>query len=291
MFPRHLYLELSSFKIYVLLWLSVYPFPNSIPVESRKYSFLYFKTIFTKAFYTIIFAGKYLWNKRWNSKPALIRKCPSSDLIPPAPSPSPLEGLLGVEQCEKHSREPTCFLRAHCDCPGSVTRFLFYLDYFLKWCLDSYLFCFWLCWVFVAVWAFSLVAESWGCSRSSTYELLIMQMSLPWLRSWWCMGIGCSSRAPERRPSGWGAGLSCSETRGIFLEQKWTLCLLRWHVDSSPLSHQGSPLKWFFKNKFKRKQIAIRSKVTLPFFQPWILAPWGIWFILSVSSSYISSCL
>ena len=36
-------------------------------------------------------------------------------------------------------------------------------------------------------------------------------------------------------------GLICSETRGVFLDQKLNLCLLHWQVGSLPLSHQASP--------------------------------------------------
>ena len=35
--------------------------------------------------------------------------------------------------------------------------------------------------------------------------------------------------------------LSCLEARGIFLYQGLNLCLLLWQVDTSLLSHQGSP--------------------------------------------------
>ena len=37
-----------------------------------------------------------------------------------------------------------------------------------------------------------------------------------------------------------GHRLSCSEARGIFLDQESNLYLLQWQVDSLPLSHQGS---------------------------------------------------
>ena len=36
-------------------------------------------------------------------------------------------------------------------------------------------------------------------------------------------------------------GLSCSMACGIFADQGSDLCLLIWQVDSSPVSHQGSP--------------------------------------------------
>ena len=36
-------------------------------------------------------------------------------------------------------------------------------------------------------------------------------------------------------------GLGCSEACGIFLDEGLNPCFLHWQVDSSPLSHQGSP--------------------------------------------------
>ena len=47
--------------------------------------------------------------------------------------------------------------------------------------------------------------------------------------------------------------LSCSAARGIFLDQGWNPCLLNWHMDSLPLSHQGIPAHFlvvvvFFKS-------------------------------------------
>ena len=35
--------------------------------------------------------------------------------------------------------------------------------------------------------------------------------------------------------------LSCSEARGIFLDQRLNLCLLHQQADSLPLSRQGKP--------------------------------------------------
>ena len=40
-------------------------------------------------------------------------------------------------------------------------------------------------------------------------------------------------------------GLSSSETREVFLDWGSNPCLLHWQVDSSPLSHQGSPTTVF----------------------------------------------
>ena len=41
-------------------------------------------------------------------------------------------------------------------------------------------------------------------------------------------------------------GLSWSTARGIFPDRGSNLCLLHWQADSSPLSHQGSPVAVFF---------------------------------------------
>ena len=48
-------------------------------------------------------------------------------------------------------------------------------------------------------------------------------------------------------------GLSCSKTYGIFPDQVWNPRLVHWHVDSLPLSQQGSPGNWtfFFGMAFK----------------------------------------
>ena len=83
-----------------------------------------------------------------------------------------------------------------------------------------------LCWVFVAV-RFSSCSEQRlrsGCGGFSCGRA-------------WALGhggvSGCSSQAPEHKFS------SCE----TFLDQGSNPCLLPWQVDSSPLSHQGSPIK------------------------------------------------
>ena len=45
-------------------------------------------------------------------------------------------------------------------------------------------------------------------------------------------------------------GLSSFEAWWIFPGQGLNLCLLHWQADSSPLSHQGSPVRFFFFNQF-----------------------------------------
>ena len=86
---------------------------------------------------------------------------------------------------------------------------------------------FWLCWVSVAVKAFSLVAASGSYSLVMVCCLLIFVVSLIGERS-----------------------LSCSEACGIFLDQGFNPCLLHWPLYSLLLSHHGSPnlLSWVIIN-------------------------------------------
>ena len=55
-----------------------------------------------------------------------------------------------------------------------------------------------------------------------------------------CGLSSCSSQALDRRLSRCG-GLRCSLACGIFLDQGWNQCLLKWEAASLPLSHQESP--------------------------------------------------
>ena len=90
--------------------------------------------------------------------------------------------------------------------------------------------CFWLCWLFVAVWAFSLVAMQ----RLRMWWLLLLQSTC--CRA--CALRSCGSRTLEHGLSSEG---ECSTARGVCWTRDWTLCLLRWQVDSLPLRHQRSP--------------------------------------------------
>ena len=57
----------------------------------------------------------------------------------------------------------------------------------------------------------------------------------------------CGARSPGCAGSVVAAhGLSCSTACGIFPDRGSNLCLLHRQVDSLPLSHQGSPHKFFF---------------------------------------------
>ena len=57
----------------------------------------------------------------------------------------------------------------------------------------------------------------------------------------------CSSRALECRLNSCGTELRCRQHVGSSWITDQTLCLLHWQVDSSPLSHRGSPGPFFNK--------------------------------------------
>ena len=89
---------------------------------------------------------------------------------------------------------------------------------------------FWLCWVFVSVRGFSLVAASRGHSSSR------------------CMGLSLSRplllQSTGSRHAGSvivAHGPSCSTACGILPDQGSHLCPLHWQADSQPLRHQRSP--------------------------------------------------
>ena len=83
---------------------------------------------------------------------------------------------------------------------------------------------------------FSPVAASGGYSSLQGTGLSLQRLLLLW-------SVG--SRVCGLRSTGSGVlvhGLSCSVASGIFPDQGSYQCLLHWPVDSSPLSHQGSPV-------------------------------------------------
>ena len=88
-------------------------------------------------------------------------------------------------------------------------------------------------WVFVALCRLSLVVENRG-------------VSLPWLL--WLQSTGSrlmGSVIAALRLSSVAHGLSCSEARGIFLNQGSNRCLLLWQMYSYPLHHRSAPIKIF----------------------------------------------
>ena len=97
--------------------------------------------------------------------------------------------------------------------PGTGSTFLnFYFYLFIY---------FWLCWIFIAARAFSLVA---------VLRLLIAVTSR--CRAW-TLGMQNSVVVVH--------GLSCSAACGVFPNQGLSPCLLHWQVNSLPLSHQRNP--------------------------------------------------
>ena len=107
---------------------------------------------------------------------------------------------------------------------------------------------FWLCWVFIAPWLFS------SCRGFATLQRTGCSL-------WWSLRLlstGRGARGLEAEvPALWGAGsaavahgVCCSTARGIFLDQGSNPCLLHWQVDSSPLSHHGSPVVFYVWRKY-----------------------------------------
>ena len=85
--------------------------------------------------------------------------------------------------------------------------------------------------MFIAVQTFfSLVAASGGYSVVAVCGLLAMMASL----------VG-EHRILSTTAIVVARGLSCFAACGIVPDQGLNPCLLHWQVDSSPLSHQGSP--------------------------------------------------
>ena len=117
--------------------------------------------------------------------------------------------------------------------PGHKTL-LFFKCYFF---IITYLFYFWLCWVFVALHGLSLLAVSRGysCLRCAGF-------SLRWLLVW-----STASRAPELQYCSTQAQLLCSMWNIPRLGIK--PMTLHWSVDSYPLHHQGSPQDFIFKTR------------------------------------------
>ena len=107
--------------------------------------------------------------------------------------------------------------------------FRFFINFFL---IFIY---FWLCWVFVSVWGFSLVAASGGHSSSRCAGLSLSRPLLLWSTGSRRAGSAAVAHGP-----------SCSAACGIFPDQGSNPCPLHWQADSQPLRHQGSPINFFF---------------------------------------------
>ena len=96
---------------------------------------------------------------------------------------------------------------------------------------------------------FSLVVESGGYSLDVVHGFLIGEASLVMEHRLWDMQVSVVVTAGLKSTGSIAVahGLSCSLACGIFLDQGLNLCLLRWQVDSLPLSHQGSPCFFLFR--------------------------------------------
>ena len=152
-------------------------------------------------------------------------------------------------------------------------------DYFLK----VYIM-FWLCWVFVAVWAFSSCAARGLLSRHSAQASHCDGCSCCGAQALECVCRLSSygSQALEHRLNIVPQVLSCYTVCGIFLDQGLNPCLLHWQADPLPLSHQGSPnlssieLIFFKKLIFVIIIFSFRSDQSLSrvrlFATPWIAA-------------------
>ena len=93
----------------------------------------------------------------------------------------------------------------------------------------------WLCWVFVAAGAPAVGFSSlWPLSRQSAGS---RACGLPLLRS---LGSRAQSSVVVAHR------LNCPSASGIFLDQGSHPCVLRLQADCLPLSHQGSPIFFFF---------------------------------------------
>ena len=114
-----------------------------------------------------------------------------------------------------------------------------------------FIYLFWQCWIFIVGQAF---LQLWQVE--ATLQLQCMGFSLQWLLLLQSMGFKQAHRfqqlwpldpvvvAPEIQSTSSIAlahRLSCFTARGVFPDQGSNPCLLHWLVDSSPLSHQGSP--------------------------------------------------
>ena len=108
----------------------------------------------------------------------------------------------------------------------------------------------WLCWVFVAAWAFL-----WLRSAGAALQLQCEAPRCGGFARWVARLQGTRAVVAERVGSAVAAaglqstgsvvvvhGLSCFVACGIFPNQESNPCLLHWQEDSLPLSHQGSPV-------------------------------------------------
>ena len=134
---------------------------------------------------------------------------------------------------------------------------------------------FWLRRAFLAAWAFLQLQEV-----EATLQLWRTGFSLqrlPLFRSMDCRASGLQELQLPRLQSPGSVvvvhGLSCSVACGIFLDQGSNRYLLYWQADCLPLSHQGSPYNYLFKDPISKYSHILRHWVLgLPHVNLW---GWG----------------
>ena len=114
---------------------------------------------------------------------------------------------------------------------SSLAIQLLFFVFFFNELTCFYLFIYsWLCWVFVSVRGFSLVAASGGHSSSRWAGLSLSRPLLLWSTGSRRAGSVVVAHGP-----------SCSTACGIFPDQSLNPCPLHWQADSQSLRHHGSP--------------------------------------------------
>ena len=130
--------------------------------------------------------------------------------------------------------------------------FKFYLFIYLFIYLFFYLFFYlWLCWVFVSVQGLSPIAASGGHSSSRCAGLSLSPPLLLWNTGSRRTGSVIVVHGP-----------SCSAAYGIFPDQGSNPCPLNWQADSQPLSHQGNPKLYSYRN-FSLCHICLRERCSV----------------------------
>ena len=116
-----------------------------------------------------------------------------------------------------------------------------------------YLFYFWLSWVLLLLRLFCSVESgaysSWSgkpshCSGFSLQSTGSRAGELQQLRL-----LGSRAQAQQL----WRTSFSHSAACGIVPDGRWNPCILHWHADSLPLSHQGSPKREFLMSVLGRE--------------------------------------
>jgi len=133
-------------------------------------------------------------------------------------------------------------------CLFAVSVMFFEAHFFIFDVVQFVLFiCFWLCWVFIAVQAFSLAVAGGASLKSATLIVvssLVVEHRSQGTQAAVVLARGSVAVAPRRYSTSSEImvhGLSCSMACGILLAERSNSCPLHWQADSLVLSHQESP--------------------------------------------------